>query len=325
MPDRDNERDRFPITLHPYALLQEAANRALCSLSKASPETASIVLNAGLVQNIKQQLDGTDDNVKEAGLNAIATISTTSADMATAVLDDELLDKIITITRSPAAPLFLLESACTALASFAAHTGALAQRILAAGAAPALLAVLGNKRAGEPRLLAAALRCLCHLAHHEASAATAVADAGAVAVAMRFVVDDLNPTVRHAAAALLQQIAVRTPSLSAAVASDGCVAALLESLKLEEGSSFALAPVTALAHIGAFGATFAQAVRFHVKLTCTFITGMLSIVHSRNARCHPQSYVSGLVTNNARVFSSVAMFAFIHCASWRCCPRCSLL
>ena len=242
-------------------VLQEAANRALCSLSRSDAATAQAVLDTGLVFCIKQQLDGTDASVKEAGLAAIAALAATSADMAAAVLDRELLDKIVTVLSGPAADSTLLEAACGALAAHAAQTAALARAILDANAAPALVSVLQGDRGSDPRLQAAVLRCLSQLAHHETAAASTVAEAGMVPLAMRSVVDEFSAPVRHAAAALLQRIATRTPALSGAVASEGCVVALLESLKLDRGSSFALAPVTALGHIAAFGATFAQAVR----------------------------------------------------------------
>lgn len=239
--------------------VQAAANRALGDLSRASPSAAQAALDAGLAHCIKQQLDGTDDHVKQAGLDAVAAVAAHGAALAAAVMDGEMLDKAVTVVAAPAAPAALLEAACTALGNVAAQNGALARSVLDAGAVPPLLALL--RRAREPRLQSAALRCLCQVAHHETGAAAAVADAGAVAIAMGYAVDDLHASVRHAAAALLQQFAVRTARLSEQVASQGCVVALLESLRLDRGTPHAAAPVVALAHIAAFGSPFAQAVR----------------------------------------------------------------
>jgi hypothetical protein len=242
-------------------IMQAAANRALCDLSKASPAAAKTILGAGAIKSIKQQLDGTDDTVKEAGLDAVAVIAAQSAAMAEAAMDNELLDKVVAIVASPSTPISLLESACTALDNVAAQTPALAQQLLKAQVVPPLLAVLRNNRMCVPRLQTGALRCICQIAHHESLAAAAVADAGAVPVAMQFAADDSNAAVRHAAAALLQQVAVRTARLSKEVASEGCIVALMESLQLDRGTAFAAAPVMALAHIAAFGSAFAQAVR----------------------------------------------------------------
>jgi hypothetical protein len=252
----------------PVLCFQAAANRALCDLSKASPAAAKTVLNAGIMNSIKQQLDGTDDSVKEAGLDAVAVIAAKSAEMAEAAMDGELLDKVVAIIAAPSTPIPLLESACTALDNVAAQTAPLAQKVLKAQVVPPLLAVLRNKRMRAPSLQTAALRCICQIAHHESAAAAAVAEAGAVPVAMQFAADDSNAAVRHAAAALLQQVAVRTARLSKEVASEGCIVALIESLKLDRGTPFATAPVMALAHIAAFGSAFAQAVS---SLSCDLL------------------------------------------------------
>ena len=241
--------------------VQEAANRALGSISKADLHSARQVLDTGLLHCIKQQLNGGNASVKEAGLSTISCIAASSSDMAHEMLDDELLGKLVAELKSASNPCALLETAAHALAMHAAHSAALAARIIQAGAPAALVAILQQRDAREHKLRAAALRCLCQLAHHETTSATEIAQAGAVEAALPAVVDDKNASVRHAAAALLQRIATRTPALSKMVASQGAVAALVQSLELDISSQYAMAPLTALGHIAAFGATFSQAVR----------------------------------------------------------------
>ena len=126
---------------------------------------------------------------------------------------------------------------------------------------PLIVALLNNSSIRDSKLQAAALRCLVQLAKHDTKLATAVVSAGTVAPVLRFAIDALQPSVRHAAAAVLQQLACRTPLLTTMVASEGCTSALVKSLKLDQGTSFALPAVTALGHIASFAPTFAKAVR----------------------------------------------------------------
>lgn len=130
-----------------------------------------------------------------------------------------------------------------------------------------IIAILNNKRVRSHRLRATALQCLAHLAKHPPptrnakSVASAIVAAGAISPVLRFAVDAVNSDVRHAAAAVVLQLSCRTPSLTEAIASEGCSTALVCSLKLDHGTSFALPAISALGYIASFAPAFADAVR----------------------------------------------------------------
>ena len=112
---------------------QEAANRSLCSLSESSLECSQTVLDTGMLDCIKRQLDGTDAGVKEAGLDAVSSIANGSEAMATTVADAELLPPIVQHLNFPESPTRLVTSACNALTHVAAHNSTLAQLVHGTG------------------------------------------------------------------------------------------------------------------------------------------------------------------------------------------------
>ena len=252
--------------------LQEAANTALCSIGKADLASAQAVIAAGAVRCIKGHLAGHNAGVQEAGLTTLTALAESNADLAADMLEEELAHKVVAVLHIKDAPPPLLEAAARALKAHAMHDATLAHRVLDAGAASALVSVLTNNAALQrpKRLQAAVLECLSFMAHHDTAGATAVVNAGAVRPAMEHVIDDGNAAVRRAAACLLQRFATRTPTLAENVASDGCIMGLLQALKLDHDTPHAVAPLTALGHIGAFGVQFAQAVR---ALSCCRLLG----------------------------------------------------
>jgi hypothetical protein len=72
---------------------QAAANKALCSLSKASTSAARAVLDTGLLHCIQQQLIATpgDAAVKESALVTLASLARQSPELAAAVAQPDVL------------------------------------------------------------------------------------------------------------------------------------------------------------------------------------------------------------------------------------------
>lgn len=245
--------------------MQEAANSAFCALGRADVASAQSVFTSGALHGVKAQLtsSSTDTAVQKAGLGVVTALAESSANLASGMLDDELLHKIVAVLRTHDAPVSLLERAAQSITAHVVHSAALAHRFLDAGAADALVGVLASATSASAtkRLQAAVLQCLSFCADHDAAGAARVIAAGAVAPALDHVMDDSHAAVRRAASSLLQRLATRTPTLAEHVASDGCITGLLQALKLDRGTHFAFAPLTALGHIAAFSVQFAQAVR----------------------------------------------------------------
>lgn len=246
---------------------QEAANIALASLCKAGGKAAQSILDSGIRHCVKQQLDGTDDRIKLAGLEAITNIAQHSQGMAETVADQELLDKSVALLQDPATSSDLQGTACAMLTAFAAHSAALSRRILDSGSLEPLIKLLQPVTHSDTRVQAAAMRCLAHLSSHESASAAIVANAAPGPAAIRLATAT-DPGVRRSATALLQQLASRTPDLCTAVASEGCVTALVAALRVDRGTPHALAPLMALGHIGSSAVTFARAVSTGLAFIC---------------------------------------------------------
>lgn len=242
--------------------MQAAANKALASLSEAGEQVSQAIVNSGMLECVKQQLDGTDCDIKITGLDAVANVAQQSATLATACAEEGLLDKAIALLNEPTAPERLQRNVCVMLSAIAAHTAELAKKALDRGAVDAAVNMLQPEYDTQPKLQAAALHCLAHISCHETSSATVVSSAGAGEAAIRLAAHS-NPALRHAATSLLHQIASRTAQLCKSIASGGCVTGLIASLRLDQGMAFAVAPLLALGHIGSSAPTFAQAVRWN--------------------------------------------------------------
>lgn len=182
--------------------------------------------------------------------------------MAETVADQEMLDKSVALLREPATPQDLQITVCAMFTACATHSAELAQRILDAGSVTRLITLLQPTSHSDTKVQASALRCLAHLSSHDAAGAGIVAHAGAGPAAIRHATA-LDPTLRRSAASLLHQLAARTPELCTAVASEGCVTALISALRADHGTQHALAPLMALGHIGSCAATFARVVRIY--------------------------------------------------------------
>ena len=150
---------------------------------------------------------------------------------------------------------------CVLISAIAAHTAELARQALDHGAVDAAVNMLQSEHDTQPKLQAAALHCLAHISCHETSSASIVSAAGTGEAAIRLAAS-CNPALRHAATSLLHQIASRTAQLCKSIASGGCITALIAALRLDQGTSFAVAPLLGLGHIGSSAPTFAQAVRW---------------------------------------------------------------
>jgi len=109
--------------------------------------------------------------------------------------------------------------------------------VLARDAADALGGGVGTH---GPKARAVAFACLAQMARHADDLALAVVDSGAVPDALAALLDGDNAPVREAAAAMLREIASKTPELAEAVATDGGVAALVQNLGLEQGKAWQL-------------------------------------------------------------------------------------
>lgn len=247
--------------------MQAAANKALASLSEAGEKVSQAIVTSGMLQCVKQQLDGTDSDIKTTGLDAVANVAQQSAALATACADEDLLDKAIALLNEPTAREKLQENVCVMLSAISAHTAELAKKTLDHGAVDAAVNMLQPEHDTQPKLQAAALHCLAHISCHESSSASVVSAAGTGEAAIRLAATP-NPALRHAATSLLHQIASRTAQLCKSIASGGCVTALIAALRLDQGTAFAVAPLLALGHIGSSAPTFAQAVRWHSTHEC---------------------------------------------------------
>lgn len=209
---------------------------------------------------VKQQLDGTDERIKLAGLDAVKNIAHHSPSLADHVADAGLLEKALALLQEPATSVELKSTVCNMLTACAAHTAELSRRVLDTGCVQPMVQLLGQQSSPETaRVQVSALQCLAHMSSHETQCARLVADAGAAPAAASLTVS-LNPTLRRSAASLLQQLAARTPHLCTTVATHGCVTALIAALRSDQGTQHALAPLMALGHIGSSAATFALAV-----------------------------------------------------------------
>lgn len=209
---------------------------------------------------MKQQLDGTDDRIKLAGLDAIKSIAQHSQTLAETVAEQDLLDKAIALLQEPTTPAHLQGTVCAMLTACAIHSAELSSRLLNAGCIQPMVKLLQEQRESDVRVQAAALQCLAHLCSHESASAGLVAEADAAPPAVRLAMSTI-PSLRRSATALLQQLASRTPQLCISVASEGCVTALIAALRSDQGTPHALAPLMALGHVGSSAATFARAVR----------------------------------------------------------------
>lgn len=240
--------------------MQEAANQALASLCKSGRRSAELILDSGILHCVKQQLDGTDDRIKLAGLEAIKSIAQHSQTLAETVGEQDLLDKAVALLQEPTTPAQLQSTVCAMLTACAVHSAELSRRILNAGCIQPIVKLLQEQRGSDVRVQAAALQCLAHLSSHESKSAVLVAEAEAAPPAIRLAMSTI-PSLRRSATALLQQLGSRTPQLCISVASEGCVTALIAALRYDQGTAHALAPLMTLGHIGSSAATFAQAVR----------------------------------------------------------------
>lgn len=209
---------------------------------------------------VTQQLDGTDDKIKVAGLKAIANIAQHSQALAEAVAEKDILEKAVALLQEPTTVPDLQGTVCAMLTACAIHSAQLCRRILNAGCVLPMVKLLQPRSRSDVRVQAAALQCLAHLSSYESASAQLVAKAVAAPPAIRLAMSS-NSTLRRPATSLLQQLASRTSHLCATVASDGCVTALISALRSEQGTPYALAPLMALGHIGSSAATFARAVR----------------------------------------------------------------
>lgn len=213
-----------------------------------------------MLQCVTQQLDGTDSDIKISGLDAVASVALQSPTLAQACSDEQLLDKSIALLNEVATPEKLQKNVCVLLSAIAVHTAALAKKVLDRGAVDAAVSILQPSYDTNPKLQAASLHCLAHISCHESSSATVVSAAGAGEAAIRLA-GHSHPALRHAASALLHQIASHTVQLCKSIASGGCVSVLISSLKQDQGTSFSVAPLLALGHIASSAPTFAQVVR----------------------------------------------------------------
>eukprot|EP00892_Ulva_mutabilis_P007486 jgi/Ulvmu1/5109/UM021_0126.1 len=244
---------------HQNPKIKEAANQALSSLCKAGGTTAQSILDSGILHCVKQQLDGTDDGIKLAGLEALKNIAQHSQGMAETVADQELLDKSVALLQDPSTSRELQGTVCAMLTACAGHSAELSRRILDSGSIKPLIRLLQPNTHSSTKVQAASMRCLAHLSSHESASAAVVAKAAAGPPAIRLATAS-DSGLRRPATALLQQLASRTPEICMTVASEGCVTALVAALRLDHGTTHALAPLMALGHISSCAATFARAV-----------------------------------------------------------------
>lgn len=220
---------------HHNPRIKEAANGALASLCKAGEKAAHSTLDSGIMHCVTQQLDGTDDKIKVAGLKAIANIAQHSQALAEAVAEKDILEKAVALLQEPTTVPDVQGTVCAMLTACAIHSAQLCRRILNAGCVLPMVKLLQPRSRSDVRVQAAALQCLAHLSSYESASAQLVAKAVAAPPAIRLAMSS-NSTLRRPATALLQQLASRTSHLCATVASDGCVTALISALRSEQGT-----------------------------------------------------------------------------------------
>ena len=130
-----------------------------------------------------------------------------------------------------------------------------------AGSGPGAGAAEGVRR----RARASGFACLASMARHADDLATMVMDVGALGDARAALTEDdvafpeESAATREAAAALLRELASKTPELAEAVASDGGVDALVQCLALERGDARAMIASQTLGYVADFRPSLAAA------------------------------------------------------------------
>ena len=178
------------------------------------------------------------------------------------------------------APLTLRVAIARFFEAACAHGEAITQRVVETDA-PATMARLARVATGRGlaagdatvRARASAFACLAQMAKHADDLAAVVADTGVIRDATAGVMEVGDEggaarteaseasaeATREAAAALLREVASKTPELAERVAMDGGVAALVRCLELERGRKRAILATQTLGYVADFKPSLAAA------------------------------------------------------------------
>lgn len=234
---------------HDSAPVQAGANMVMASVAGSTVDFARRVLEAGAMPGILRQLQTGTAPVKESAVRNLNSLIGSHADHAALIADDSVLSILVALLNAQDSPHSLCKAVVHTLATSAAYGADLAAAVIAAGALPPI-ALLVRGGSTPPDLRAAALNCLAHVASHSEALAAEVAATGLVGPTVAHMADKMVPQVRRAAAALLLQLARKTPALGVQVCGGGCPAALAKFLQLEkegDGCATGLALAGALA------------------------------------------------------------------------------
>ena len=265
---------------HPKPAVVVAGCRALQAMASKRGVHAGAIIDAGGISHLRRLLESFDVDVKEAATRCLAAAAESGPAPADAVVaedDGAVLDALCLIAAAADAPLTLraavvrtfdaccrqgeditarvMETDAAATAARLARDCAFAGSGLGAGAAE------GVRR----RARASGFACLASMARHADDLATMVMDVGALGDARAALTEDdvafpeESAATREAAAALLRELASKTPELAEAVASDGGVDALVQCLALERGDARAMIASQTLGYVADFRPSLAAA------------------------------------------------------------------
>jgi len=267
-----------------------AALRALATEGDVDRHASAIVASGALLP-LSQLLHVHDHDVKEAATRCLAALAASGPERAERLVlgpaggdgsreAESLLEALCVNAAAENAPLTLRVAIARFFEAACAHGEAIVQRVVETDA-PATMARLARVATGRGlaagdatvRARASAFACLAQMAKHADDLAAVVADTGVIrdATAGLMEVGDEGgaarteaseasaEATREAAAALLREVASKTPELAERVAMDGGVAALVRCLELERGRKRAILATQTLGYVADFKPSLAAA------------------------------------------------------------------
>ena len=241
---------------------------------------AGAIIDAGSISHLRRLLESFDVDVKEAATRCLAAVAESGPAPADAVVaedDGAVLDALCLIAAAADAPLTLRAAVVRTFDACCRQGEDITARVMETDAAPTAAGLprdcafagsglgAGAAEGVRRRARASGFACLASMARHADDLATMVMDVGALGDARAALTEDdvafpeESAATREAAAALLRELASKTPELAEAVASDGGVDALVQCLALERGDARAMIASQTLGYVADFRPSLAAA------------------------------------------------------------------
>ncbi|CAG9465020.1 unnamed protein product [Pedinophyceae sp. YPF-701] len=233
--ERGSLADVVDSAQHGQGTVTQAAHGALQAIAHESVSAAQAVIEAGVVEIIRGQLDMQDHSLKEAGVKTLNVLVAANADLASDVMGGDMLEVLVGLLAVKEVQGGYKVAIASTLADTCSHGEPFAQAIVNAGCVPTIWHVTTLSEA-EPKVLAELFKCLGHICYYNEELASVVKkQARALQLPSAFLKDPAAP-LRRAASALVLQMLKYGGDFCYNIVESGDLAGLVRFIQLERAT-----------------------------------------------------------------------------------------